>query len=106
MIHHFKSKHIDDELDLRKSTYHDGTDALVGFYTDGSGESETLSLNLMGLGMSAPDGHYYVGDYSQHEGIAQALVGLGLAEIVEWVSLPPHGARAALVKVVDGVDLT
>ena len=80
---------------LRMMKYQDGSPALMMLCDDGR---EVLSVNLAGYGLKAPDGHIFVKDYSDHEGLADELVQLGIGEKVGPVRIG-YGA-GWLVKVV------
>lgn len=64
--------------------YTDGSLALVAQDEDEDGmpNVETLSVNLTAYDLHPPEGHVYVKDHSEHEGLAQALVNAGLVEII------------------------
>lgn len=86
---------------LIHSKYADGSNALeVEAVYDGYPETETLSTNLAFYGLTPSEGHVYVKDYSEHEGLPEALAAAGVAQIVEWVKLGPFDTRFALMKVV------
>jgi hypothetical protein len=50
--------------------------------------------------MHPPQGHVFVKDYSEHEGLAQALVNAGLVRIVEPITFGPFGT-GYLVEITD-----
>lgn len=83
-------------------TYADGSLALVASDTDEDGilNQETFSVNLApAYGLVPPEGHVYVKNYSEHEGLPEALEALGIVKIVEWVKFGPYNMPAALVEV-------
>jgi len=83
--------------------YADGSLALVAEDVDEDGipNVETLSVNLTAYDMHPPEGHVFVKDHSEHEGLAQALVDAGLVEIVgEKFSFGPFGT-GYLVRITD-----
>ena len=53
--------------------YGNGTDALLI-------DDEVMSINLQAYGLVPPAGFIYVKDYSEHEGLADALVAAGVVE--------------------------
>lgn len=93
--------HIKDGR-LILSQYTDGSPALEVESVDDDGfpDTETLSINLATYGLKAPEGHVYVKDYSEHEGLPTALVAAGVAEYVDEVYLGPFNTRFVLMKVV------
>lgn len=80
--------------------YTDGSTALVAMSVDEDGmpDIETMSTNLSFYGLNPPDGHVYIKDYSEHEGLAIELSERGMVEIVEPVRFGPFG-QGHLVKV-------
>lgn len=86
----------------------------LGQYADGSlavqvrdsdQPVETLSINLGAYGLAAPEGHFYCKDYSEHEGLPEALVKAGVASIVHEVTFGPFGSKAFLMHLNQpGVD--
>lgn len=83
--------------------YADGSLALVGEDTDEDGlpNKETFSVNLSAYGMYPPEGHIFVKDYSEHEGLANALVTAGLVAIVEPIRIGEFGSPGHLVRITD-----
>lgn len=97
---HSRYVHITDG-ELVREVYEDGTLYLgVEYEWEGLPESETLSVNLSAYDMTPPEGHIYVKDYSESEGLPQALVASGIAEYVEEYRLGPFDCRFVLMKVV------
>lgn len=95
-----KYVHITDGH-LHRTQYSDGSLALqVEYECDGYPEVETLSVNLVAYGVTPPPEHIYVKDYSGSEGLPDALVAAGVAEIVERVKFGPFDTAFALVKLV------
>lgn len=94
-----------------KARYVDVVNARVvrGQYADGSlslsvvsddPQDLTISINLSAYGLTAPESHIFVKDYSEHEGLPQALIEAGIAEPVERVEFGPFDGAAWLMKVV------
>lgn len=84
--------------------YTDGTVAVMANNSDEPWDDEVLSVNLGGYEMYPPEGHVYVRDYSEHEGLPAALEAAGIATVVERLSFGPHGVKGALMRLAD--DLT
>lgn len=83
--------------------YTDGSLALMAEDEDEDGmpNVETLSVNLSAYDIHPPEGHIYVKDHSEHEGLAQALVNIGLVEIVgDKIRFGPFG-EGYLVRITD-----
>lgn len=77
-VRDFKARYLEArEGTVTLTQYMDGNPALLLEFVDDDGvpEAEVLTVNLR-------DGRLVVGDYSQHEGVAQALVDAGLCRIV------------------------
>ena len=72
---------------------------------DGAVRPEVLSINLVAYGFEQPAGHVYVGTYSQHEGLPEALEAAGIATRVgdAPVTFGGHDASAWLMKLSDEV---
>lgn len=90
----------DAQVTLEK--YADGSLALCAADVDEDGlpNEETFSMNLSHYDMRPPKGHVFVKDYSEHEGLAQALVNAGLVRIVEPITFGPFGT-GYLVEITD-----
>lgn len=90
----------DAQVTLEKFT--DGSLALCATDVDEDGlpNEETFSINLAAYDMHPPEGHVFVKDYSEHEGLAQALVNAGLVRIVEPITFGPFGT-GYLVEIAD-----
>lgn len=67
---------------LRMMHYPDGNNALQIMDSQGP---ETLSVNLGHYGMNTPEGQVFVKDYSEHEGLPDALVEAGVVEKLHQV---------------------
>lgn len=86
--------------------YTDGSLALVAEDLDEYGlpNTETFSVNLgPAYGLNPPEGHVYIKDYAEHEGLASALAEVGIVTIVEKVHFGPHSSTAHLVKINDAL---
>lgn len=88
--------------------YTDGSLALMAEDTDEDGmpNHETFSVNLSAYGMYPPEGHIFVKDYSEHEGLAQALVNAGLVSIVQPIVIGEFGSPGYLVRITDATLVT
>lgn len=93
------AKYIRGEGRIEKAEYGDGSLALLFWQGD---NRETLTVNLAGYGIVAPQGHVYVPDYGVGEGVPDALEQAGVAEYVEAqrVAFGGFDAGARLMKVV------
>lgn len=70
------------------------------FLTDRhSGETEVLSINLHAEGCMPNLGEVFVKDWSEHHGLAAALVNTGLARITGSVLVGPFSGRAYRVAI-------
>lgn len=98
--------HMRDAL-VYTGLYADNSLALVATETveDGFVERETLSVNLSMYPdvRLPPEGHVWVRDYSEHEGLPQALVNAGIGTIVDEVTFGPFGATAKLLLINEDV---
>jgi hypothetical protein len=83
---------------LRSTYYGDGSPALQIWDAEGP---ESLSINLSAYGMVAPEGHIFVKNYSEHEGLPDELQRLGIATKVNEV--PIGYGSGWLMKLADGV---
>lgn len=93
-----KYVHITDGT-LVRQMYDDGSLALqVEYEYDGYPERETLSVNLSFYGMVPPEGHIYVKDYAESEGLPAALVAAGIASEVSDERIGPFNVRVVLMK--------
>ena len=106
MKYRIKSQYVDmTDADLRTARYADGSLALIASATDEDGfpDQETLSINLGVYGLTPPPGCVYVKDYSEHEGLPQALVEAGVGTIENAVTFGPFNASAALFRLNEDV---
>lgn len=81
---------------LSEGHYGDGSLALQLFTDEGP---ETLTVNLIAYGLTAPPGHVFVPDYSEHAGLPAALAAAGVAVPVEAITFGPFDTAAVLMKV-------
>ena len=79
------------------TTYWDGAPALQGITDEGP---ETLTTNMAGYGFQPA---LYIKNWSEHAGLAEALVAAGIAEIVQVHSVPgsPFNLSVTEVELVD-----
>jgi len=88
--------------------YTDGSLALMAEDVDEDGlpNVETFSVNLSAYDMYPPEGHIFVKDYSEHEGLADALVAAGLVTIVQPIAIGEFGSKGYLVRITDATLVT
>ncbi len=99
MITRIDSKYIRESGEISKAAYQDGQLALM--FSPESGEPAfALSTNLASHGLYAPEGHVYVKGYGEHEGVATALAGAGVASPVNEVAFGPYDTTATLMRVL------
>ncbi len=72
----------------------DPTDHVLTLTDSLSGEIEVLSINLEVHGYLAGLGEVLVKDWSEHRGLAAALVNAEVAQIVEPIHVGPFGSCA------------
>lgn len=90
---------------LANSTYGDGSPALVAdFVYDGEGERETLSTNLSYYGMTPEPGNVFIKDYSEHEGLTDALVKAGAVTMVRPITFGPFNSGGFEVKLAPSLN--
>lgn len=95
---HLKAQYLDDEGDVFMHEYVDGQLALEFRSLDGE-PLAILSINLVGHGLIAPSGHVFVKNYSEGEGLTEAMEEAGIATYVETVFFGPYDLSADLMKV-------
>ena len=88
---------------VRWGQFWDGT---PGLWAETEYGPESLSVNLTGFALEAPDGHVYVRNYSEHEGLPEALMEAGVATKVAQVWFGPFGANAWLMEVNADINNT
>lgn len=69
---------------------------------DGYPEVSTLSVNLNAYVTHPEPGHFYVKDYAENEGVADALVRAKIAERIEDFYFGPFNSRFVLMKLTVG----
>lgn len=90
-----------DSLVIRGDVEHiDAIRALI-LHDNEEGGYEVLSTNLASYGDNVAPGHVVIKDYSEHRGLADRLVELGLVEIVDTLIRGPFDSRFHVVKVLD-----
>lgn len=62
-----------------------------------------LTVNLLGSGYVAEPGEVFIKDWSEHSGLAAALVAARVAKHVESLRVGPHGATAHRLRIIDEV---
>lgn len=67
-------------------------------------EEEVLTVNLLSSGYVADPGEVFVKDWSEHSGLAAALVAARVAKHVESLRVGPHRATAHRLRIIDEVD--
>lgn len=96
---HIKSKFINEGGVVGRSRYADGSPVLL-FSPDSGEPAWALSTNLAGHGIVTPENHAYIKGYAEHEGLCEALVKLGVVEVVQEITFGPYDTKATLVKVL------
>ena len=76
-----------DVQDIYSVTYTNGSPGLAAIliWEDGCEEQEILSTNLPSA--TAPDGHVVIKDYSEHEGLADALEAANIVKKINKVAI-------------------
>lgn len=64
-------------------------------------EEEVLTMNLLSSGYVAEPGEVFVKDWTEHSGLAAALVAARVATHVESLRVGPHGATAHRLRILD-----
>lgn len=64
-------------------------------------EEEVLTVNLLSSGYVADPGEVFVKDWSEHSGLAAALVAARVTKHVESLRVGPHGAIAYRLRIID-----
>lgn len=85
--------------------YTDGTLGLIAQDEDEEGypNEEHFSVNLAAYGLTPDDGCVFIKDYSEHEGLAKALEGLGLGTIARTFQFGPFSSNAHEFKLTDAL---
>lgn len=79
--------------------YHSRQHALV-LIDPTTAEEEVLTMNLLSSGYVAEPGEVFVKDWSEHSGLAAALVAARVANHVESLRVGPHGATAHRLQII------
>lgn len=90
----------------RIETYLDGTPALVADVLDTDLDcwfDETLSTNLFSYGLMPDEDCIFVKDYSEHEGLAEAIEDAGWGEAVGAVMFGPFNATATVIRLSEEI---
>lgn len=64
-------------------------------------EEEVLTMNLLSSGYVAEPGEVFVKDWTEHSGLAAALVAARVANHVESLRVGPHGGTAHRLQILD-----
>ena len=81
------------DFNIYTDEYADGTQALGVVWPDG--ESEIISTNLGGYGLTPRPGAVWIKDYSEGVGLAKALEEAGVGAIVGRVTFGPFNTTAS-----------
>lgn len=93
-----KSKYLDmPEARVETALYANGTLAVGLVDLD---EREIISVNLVAYGLAPAADQFYVKNYSEHEGLAVALMQAGIAEKVGEVTYGPYESSATLLRLI------
>ena len=94
---HIKSKYMDEIGTIQKAEYRDGTLAVVFSSNEGN---TTLSVNLADYGATPPEDHFFVKNYSEGEGMVEAIEKAGIAEALADFRFNAFDTTATLMKLV------
>jgi len=90
---HIKTKYLDDEVIFQRTSYADGSTALL--LTSPRGEQlMTATTSLAAYGDTPQPGHVFLKTWSENEGIYEALLEAGV--IGEFTRVIPAGYAQAL----------
>lgn len=95
-----KARYFDGEYSVFTSTYNDHSLAVCLVQ---NAEEEVISINLSGYDFRPHDSdQFYVKNYSEHSGLADALVAAGIAEKIPGgtVSFGSFGTTASLMRLI------
>lgn len=85
---------------VRRLSYKDGSIALQLYTFDGE-PLATATVCLSEYGCIPPEGHAYIKNYAENEGILEALIEAGAIELTgEILLVGPYGCQVHLVRVV------
>lgn len=100
-VHPTVALHLPEVTLTGEVRYDPRRDLLEIHYDDG--ETEVLSLDLTDYGLVAPPGTVWIKDWTEHVGLADALVMAGVVAPVGSLGVGPFFSRAYLVRVLEGV---
>lgn len=92
------------DLDRAGEIHYDSRQHALVLVDPTTGTEEVLTVNLLSSGYVADPGEVFVKDWSEHSGLAAALVAARVAKHVESVRVGPHGAIAHRLRIIDEVD--
>ena len=90
---HIKTKYLDDEVVFQRTSYADGSTAIVLTSPDGE-PLMTSTTCLKAYGETPRPGHVFITTWSENEGIYEALLAAGV--IGEFIRVVPAGYEQAL----------
>jgi hypothetical protein len=94
---HIKSKYMDEVGTIHKTCYSDGSLAVVFRSNEGN---TTLSVNLADYGATPPEDHFFVKNYSEGEGMVEAIEKAGIAEALADFRFGSFDTTATLMKLI------
>jgi len=86
---------MDEVGTIHKTCYSDGSLAVVFSSNEGN---TTLSVNLADYDLNAPENHFWVKNYSEGEGMADAIQKAGIGYPSCVTTFGPHKTTATLMK--------
>lgn len=100
-VFHIKSKYLNDTGTLKKGTYRNGSLAVLFVSTDPDSFSSTsLSVNLEDYGVIPVADCFFVKNYSECVGLADAVEVAGIATKINVFEFGPFDASATLMRLV------
>lgn len=94
---HIISLRFGESVHLAGTVAHDETNALLLFVTDE--DAEVLSIDLDAYGLSTPQDHVWIKDWSEHAGVTSQLANLGIVQHKGTAHVGPFDSPAHLVEV-------
>lgn len=91
-------------LDRAGEIRYDGRQHALVLIDPTTGEEEVLTLDLLSSGYVAEPDEVFVKEWSEHSGLAAALVAARVANHVESLRVGPHGATAHRLQILDESD--
>ena len=88
------------DLVIAGPVLHDDDQRALVLDDPSEGGYEVLTTNLAAYGLTAPAGHVWIKDWSEHEGLAASLAALGLVEEVGEAFVGLFSSRAVLARVL------